>query len=89
MESIQHLVTINKQFKNSTMASMNQESDQLRGTGSFDQAIPWRLCSYQAFTGRIEGVNQARALLKVKVEIFGRETPIKLNFSQVKNLRAP
>ncbi|HYW70244.1 MAG TPA: KOW motif-containing protein [Pyrinomonadaceae bacterium] len=44
---------------------------------------------FQAFTGRIEGINQAKGLLKVQVEIFGRQTPIKLNFSQVRNLRDP
>jgi len=42
---------------------------------------------FQAFTGRIEGINQAKALLKVKVEIFGRHTPVRLKFSEVKNLR--
>jgi len=44
---------------------------------------------FQAFTGRIEGINQAKGLLKVQVKIFGRQTPIKLNFSQVRNLRDP
>jgi transcriptional antiterminator NusG len=35
---------------------------------------------FAAFTGRIEGINQAKNLLKVKVEIFGRRTPIKISF---------
>lgn len=38
---------------------------------------------FTAFTGQIEGINQAAALLKVKVEIYGREQPVKLNFSDV------
>ena len=38
---------------------------------------------FAAFTGKIEGINQARRLLKVVVEIFGRATPIKLKFSEV------
>ena len=38
---------------------------------------------FAAFTGRIEGINQAKALLKVVVEIFGRERPIKLKFADV------
>ena len=38
---------------------------------------------FASFTGRIEGINQAKALLKVRVEIFGRETPIKLKYSDV------
>ena len=32
------------------------------------------------FTGRIEGINQARSLLKVAVTIFGQAQPIKLSF---------
>ncbi|HEY9285358.1 MAG TPA: KOW motif-containing protein [Pyrinomonadaceae bacterium] len=38
---------------------------------------------FASFTGKIEGINQARRLLKVVVEIFGRMTPIKLKFSEV------
>ena len=38
---------------------------------------------FAAFTGRIEGINQARQLLKVVVEVFGRATPVKLKFSEV------
>ena len=38
---------------------------------------------FASFTGRIEGINQARLLLKVAVEIFGRMTPIRLKFSEV------
>jgi len=38
---------------------------------------------FAAFTGKIEGINQAKALLKVVVEIFGRVTPVTLKFSDV------
>ena len=41
---------------------------------------------FAAFAGVIEGINQARRLLKVRIEIFGRETPIKLNFADVEKL---
>lgn len=41
---------------------------------------------FVSFTGRIEGINQAKALLKVKVAIFGRDNPIKLNFSDVEKV---
>jgi len=40
------------------------------------------------FTGKVDGINQAKGLLKVTVEIFGRKTPVKLKFSEVKSLRA-
>jgi transcriptional antiterminator NusG len=38
------------------------------------------------FTGKIEGINQSKRLLKVKVSIFGRTTPVKLDFSEVEKL---
>jgi transcriptional antiterminator NusG len=38
---------------------------------------------FTEFTGKIEGINQAKALLKVRVRIYGRTEPIKLNFSDV------
>ncbi len=41
---------------------------------------------FAAFTGKVEGINQSRLLLKVKVEIFGRPTPIKVPFSGAEKL---
>ena len=38
---------------------------------------------FAAFTGKIEGINQSKRLLKVRVEIFGRETPVKLGYADV------
>ena len=38
---------------------------------------------FVSFTGKIEGINQDKALLKVKVAIYGRNKPIKLDFSDV------
>ena len=35
---------------------------------------------FAAFTGVVAGINQALHLLKVKIEIMGKETPIKLDF---------
>jgi|SRR5687767_6455262 len=43
---------------------------------------------FVSFTGKIEGINQEKALLKVKVAIYGRNKPIKLNFSEVENVSA-
>ena len=42
--------------------------------------------SFAAFTGRIEGINQAKALLKIVVEIFGRSTSVKLKFTEVEQV---
>ena len=38
---------------------------------------------FGSFTGKIEGINQAKSLLKIKVAIFGRDQPLKLNFRAV------
>lgn len=38
---------------------------------------------FVSFTGTIEGINQSRARLKVKVVIYGRNKPIPLNFADV------
>ncbi len=42
--------------------------------------------AFVAFTGRIEGINQSKRLLKVRVEIFGRERPIKLGYADVEKV---
>ena len=44
---------------------------------------------FVSLTGKIEGINQARALLKVKVAIYGRNSPIKLSFSDVEKVSGP
>jgi transcriptional antiterminator NusG len=38
---------------------------------------------FASFTARIIGINQAKAMLKVLVNIFGRETAIELKYSDV------
>ncbi len=38
---------------------------------------------FVSFTGTIEGINQEKALLKVKVAIYGRSDPVKVSFSDV------
>lgn len=41
---------------------------------------------FASFTAQIEGINQARLLLKVTVKIFGRDKPIKLKFLDVEKV---
>ena len=41
---------------------------------------------FAAFTGSVEGINQSKRLLKVRVEIFGRGTPIKLGFADAEKV---
>lgn len=42
---------------------------------------------FASFTGKIEGINQTKALLKVMVNIFGRARPVKLRFLDVEKVR--
>jgi len=41
---------------------------------------------FAAFTGRVEGINQAKSILRVTVNIFGRTKPVKLRFLDVEIL---
>ena len=41
------------------------------------------------FKGKVEGINQSKFLLKVKLEIFGRDTPLKVSFSDAEKLETP
>ena len=38
---------------------------------------------FASFTARITGINQAKAMLRVLVVIFGRTTPVALKYSDV------
>ncbi|WP_053955633.1 transcription termination/antitermination protein NusG [Inediibacterium massiliense] len=41
---------------------------------------------FDGFIGVIEGINLERQTLKVLISMFGRETPVELDFTQVENL---
>jgi transcription termination/antitermination protein NusG len=44
---------------------------------------------FASFTGKVEGINQAKSLLKVMVNIFGRAKPLKLRFLDVEKVAGP
>jgi transcriptional antiterminator NusG len=43
---------------------------------------------FAEFTGKIEGINQSKALVKVNVVIYGRKIPIKLHFADIEVVSA-
>jgi transcriptional antiterminator NusG len=49
-------------------------------------AVRIRSGPFAQFTGRVEGINQAKLLLKVIVNIFGRNAPVKLYFTDVEKI---
>ena len=44
---------------------------------------------FASFTGKVEGINQAKSVLKVMVNIFGRARPVKLRILDVEKVSAP
>jgi transcriptional antiterminator NusG len=41
---------------------------------------------FKGFEGKVAGVDEARGKIKVSINMFGRETPIELDFLQVKKI---
>ena len=44
---------------------------------------------FGSFMGKVEGIHQAKSLLRVKVAIFGRDKPLKLSFRAVEKVPDP
>ena len=59
----------------------------MRLTFRLGETVRIKSGAFASFTGRIAGINQAKALLKVVVVIFGRERSLKLRFSDVEKLK--
>jgi transcription termination/antitermination protein NusG len=41
---------------------------------------------FQSFTGKVEGINRAKSLVKIRVNVFGREKPVKLRFLDIEKV---
>lgn len=63
--------------------------DEARPRVAFDVGMVVRVISgpFQNFDGRIEEVNLERGKLRVIISMFGRETPVELDFDQVQRVR--
>jgi transcription antitermination factor NusG len=58
----------------------------MMATFRLGDAVRIKSGAFAAFTGRIEGINRAKRLLKVLIDIFGRTTPTKSKFSDVEKV---
>ena len=57
-----------------------------KGRWKVGDMVRIRTGAFQAFTGRIQEIDELHATLKVKVRIFGRLEPIELRFADVEKI---
>ena len=60
-----------------------------RGTLRLGDAVRIKSGPFASFTGKVEGINQAKSLLRVIVIVLGRARSIKLRFLDVEKVSIP
>jgi transcriptional antiterminator NusG len=67
------------------MGQMEEDAEKPRPTVTFDIGETVRVTDghFQSFNGIVEDVDDAKGLLKVAINIFGRATPVELEYGQV------
>jgi len=53
---------------------------------SVGEMVRIKVGPFQSFTGRIEEVDEQKAILKVRVKIFARTQPVELRFLDVEKI---
>ncbi|PIV01233.1 transcription termination/antitermination protein NusG [Candidatus Shapirobacteria bacterium CG03_land_8_20_14_0_80_40_19] len=65
---------------------MNQDAPKYRAKFTTGEAVKIVDGPFAEFLGSIESIDEERGKVKVLVSIFGRETPVELDFLQIKKL---
>jgi len=68
------------------LATIGEESQRPKTIWSVDQSVRVTDGPFSEFTGKIVEVNPERETLKLLISIFGRETPVELDFTQIEKL---
>ena len=65
---------------------MEHKRPVMRPTWEVGQAVRVTAGPFADFQGSIQEINAAKDKVKVLINIFGRETPVELEFSQIEKL---
>ncbi len=76
---------ISESEANKIFKQMEEASERPRSLVMFDlgDSVKIKEGPFESFTGVVEGVDEEKGKLKISVSIFGRSTPVELEFSQV------
>ena len=68
------------------LATVKGEAPRPRAIWEKGQVVRVNSGPFADFTGKIEDVNEHREKLRVLISIFGRDTPVELDFNQVEKI---
>ena len=71
---------------NKILTTVGEESQKPKSVWAIDQNVRVTEGPFAEFTGKITEVNAERETVKVLISIFGRETPVELDFTQIEKL---